>query len=96
MLVQNITCANTLVRPNDIESGSALYGNLSTEYCTSDCYDSLQSFQTNVDKQCGDTLYKMFPNSSFEQSGTLLAHGLNWAYNVSCIKDRLVNGRGPK
>jgi hypothetical protein len=87
VLVQNITCANNLVTASEVSNGMSLMGDEATEYCTTDCYTSLQKFQTNVRARCGDTMYAMYAHSTLKQSGTSLADGLVWAYNVSCIQD---------
>lgn len=47
-----------------------------------------QSFKTNVDLRCGNTMYQMYPNSTHLQSGAMVADPLAWAYNVTCVKDR--------
>jgi hypothetical protein len=47
-------------------------------------------FQVYVDLRCGNTLYNMYANSTFQQSGAQVANPLAWAYNVTCIKDRHV------
>lgn len=87
VLVQNITCPNYLITPTRVSNGMALLDGEAAEYCTAACYDSLNTFRTNVDARCGDTLYTMYKNSTLTQSGASLADGLAWAYNVSCIQD---------
>lgn len=53
-----------------------------------DCGLRKQSFKTNVDLRCGNTMYQMYPNSTHLQSGAMVADPLAWAYNVTCVKDR--------
>lgn len=53
-----------------------------------DCGLRKQSFKTNVDLRCGNTMYQMYPNSTHLQSGAMVADPLVWAYNVTCVKDR--------
>lgn len=87
VLVQNITCPNYLITAAQVSNGMALLSGEAAQYCTADCYNSLNTFRTNVDARCGDTLYEMYKNSTLTQSGSSLADGLAWAYNVSCIQD---------
>ena len=86
-LVQNITCANSLVTAPQVASGLALSGADATAYCTSTCYDSLKTFQTKIAAGCGTAMYTLFLNSTYTQSPAALADSLVWAYGVSCIKD---------
>ena len=56
--------------------------------CSVDCGLRKQSFKTNVDLRCGNTMYQMYPNPTHLQSGATVADPLAWAYNVTCVKDR--------
>ncbi|KAL2060600.1 hypothetical protein VTL71DRAFT_9241 [Oculimacula yallundae] len=101
-LSQNITCSQ-LVTPSFISAGRSLSINASKLFCTDACYTSLQAYKTNVDSRCGSTLYRMYANSTFNQSGMAVADPLSWAYNVTCIQDStgfclpaLYNGTKPK
>ncbi|KAI1658124.1 hypothetical protein F4813DRAFT_388904 [Daldinia decipiens] len=89
-LVQNITCnygKNNLVTAAQAASGLALISSEAGTYCTTSCYESLKTFQANVDAKCGSTQYALYVNSSYTQSAAALADGLSWAYNLTCIKD---------
>ncbi|KAK9422563.1 putative LysM domain-containing protein [Seiridium unicorne] len=88
VLTQNITCDTPeLVTAQEASGGAALIGESAVEYCTPKCYNSLKTFQTNVDARCGSTLYNLWINSTLQQSGMQLADGLVWAYNLSCLTD---------
>ena len=86
-LVQNLTCSDYLMTAQKAADGEALVGDLAKSYCTNDWYSSLQTFQTNTKSRCGDTLYTLYPNTTVQQSVTLLSDGLVWAYNLTCIQD---------
>ncbi len=86
-LVQNITCANSLVTAPQVACGLTLLGANATAYCTSTCYDSLKTFQTKIVAGCDTATYMLFPNSTYMQSAAALADCLGWAYGVICTKD---------
>ena len=86
-LSQNITCEPNLVSAQFVASGRALSPAVLEMYCTDSCAKSLLSFKVNTEQRCGDKIYKMFPNSTYMQSGASVAAPLSWAYNVTCIKD---------
>ncbi|KAF6233163.1 hypothetical protein HO173_008707 [Letharia columbiana] len=86
-LSQNISCSPALVSPQFAAGGRALDPTTLGQYCTTLCYQSLQTFKTKVDAQCGDTNYQMFANSTLSQSGASIADPLAWAYNVICVQD---------
>ncbi|ETS88167.1 hypothetical protein PFICI_01995 [Pestalotiopsis fici W106-1] len=93
VLVQDIACTygnNSLVTAAQAANGLALVDSEATTYCTTGCYQSLKTFQTNVDARCGNTEYTLFLNSNYTQSAAALADGLSWAYNLTCIQDAQV------
>lgn len=47
-----------------------------------------KAFKTAVNASCGNAQYKMFVNSTLQQSGISIADPLAWAYSVACIKDK--------
>lgn len=47
-----------------------------------------KTFKTAVKASCADTQYKMFVNSTLQQSGASIADPLTWAYSVACITDK--------
>lgn len=90
-LSTNITCSGTLIRAQDVINGAALNEEASARYCTSECHDSLKSFQEGVDTNCGrNTQYVLNMGSATEQFPSAIADELLWAYRVSCIEDTYV------
>lgn len=90
-LSTNITCPGTLVRAQDVTNGAALNKETSALYCTTECHDSLKSFQEGVDTNCGrDTQYVLNMGSATQQFPAEIADELLWAYRVSCIEDTYV------
>ncbi|PHH87392.1 hypothetical protein CDD83_8935 [Cordyceps sp. RAO-2017] len=86
-LARDIACGDSLVTAAQALSGRALGRGAAARYCTQACHDSLQAFRAEVEQHCGDAAHRMFPNSSLEQSGAVLASGLLWAYSLTCIRD---------
>lgn len=86
-LTYNITSANSLVTAQYAINGAALVGVAATVYCTQECHDSLQTFQQKIRSGCGTSKYTLYVNSTTKQSPAVLADGLAWAYDLSCIQD---------
>ncbi|KAL4936502.1 hypothetical protein BDV06DRAFT_233336 [Aspergillus oleicola] len=86
-LAYNITCANALVRAQDVTNGAALPKEEAELYCTKGCQSSLEAFQQEVSKTCGDGGYVLHKKSTTKQYPLALAHKLIWAYNISCLQD---------
>ncbi|KAL4782868.1 hypothetical protein BJX76DRAFT_358502 [Aspergillus varians] len=86
-LASNITCANSLVRAQDVINGAALPKEQAELYCTAECQKSLDNFRHNVNSTCGEKEYVLNHHATVKQYPLALADGLIWAYNVSCIRD---------
>ncbi|KAM4067131.1 lysM domain-containing protein [Hirsutella rhossiliensis] len=86
-LARNLTCDDDLVTAAHAMGGRTLPDELAARYCTLECHDSLQEFRIHVDRHCGNAPYRMFHDSAWEQSGAMLAGGLLWAYELSCLRD---------
>lgn len=86
-LTYNITCSGNLVTAQDAQRQSALTGDAAKEYCTQECHDSLQTFQKNINSGCGTKQYELYQNVTTKASPAVLADGLMWAYELTCIQD---------
>ncbi|KAL4759198.1 uncharacterized protein BDW70DRAFT_169597 [Aspergillus foveolatus] len=68
-------------------ASNPLVGVAAQAYCTRQCRDSLQTFQEKIRTSCGKQEYELYVNSTTKQSPTVVADGLVWAYELSCIQD---------
>lgn len=86
-LIHDIACENYLVTAQDAVNGAALPPSLAEEYCTKECYDSIEKYQNAVHLACGNKSFQIYENSSIRAVPGDIANGLMWAYGLNCIQD---------
>ncbi|KAF5844210.1 hypothetical protein GGP41_004936 [Bipolaris sorokiniana] len=83
-LTANITCSD-FITAREIVNDVPINSQFLKTYCTTDCRRSLQTWATNVNTRCGNTIYN-FTNAT-KQSGNDIAQPMLWAQNVACLAE---------
>jgi hypothetical protein len=86
-LTFDVKCANYLVTALDVSNGAAFVGDLANQYCTQECYDSIDKFQKGTHLARGNKAYALFKKGTTRIVPVDTVNGLMWAYQLSCIKD---------
>jgi hypothetical protein len=75
------------VTARDAANGAALVGDLVNQYCTQECYDSIENFQRSSHLSYGTKAYILFKNSTARVVPGDIVNGLAWAYELNYIQD---------